>query len=81
MLGAVCSLERPVPHRGALSVWRIEQDALESVREQLRHATVRPNDTSHLPPVDAAPKSFPSFRSKKGGGDGEAAPLAAPVYY
>ena len=48
VLSAVCRLERPVPHRGALSVWCIEQDALESVREQLRNAAVLTNDISHL---------------------------------
>ena len=77
VLGAVCALEQPVPHRGALSVWRIEQSALASVREQLRSASVLLNDTSHLPPVEEAPKVFPSFRSKKAG-PGE---VDAPAYY
>lgn len=80
VLGAVCRLERPVPHRGALSVWRIEQAALESVREQLRKASVLHNDTSHLPPAGDAPKPFPHFRSKKTA-HGESAPSAVPTYY
>ena len=79
VLSAVCRLERPVPHRGALSVWRIEQDALESVREQLRNAAVLTNDISHLPPIEEAPKVFPSFRTKKAAGrEGD---LPAPTYY
>jgi hypothetical protein len=44
----VCKLAHPVPHKGKLSMWAIEPDKLDAVREQLRHAEVRRNDISHL---------------------------------
>jgi len=41
-------LERPVAHRGALSLWPIDADVLQSVRAQLQAAPVRVNDIRHL---------------------------------
>ena len=55
------------------------REDLGELREQLRDATVHTNDTSHLPPIEEAPKAFPSFRTKKSA-DREC-DLPAPTYY
>ena len=65
VIGAVCRLARPVPHRGALSVWRISPETLGDVRAGLATAFVTPNDTTHLPPPSQTPKVFPNLRKRK----------------
>ena len=57
VIRSVVRLERPVAHRGALSLWRIDSAVLEDVRAQLQAAPVRVNCLSHLPPPSAAPKT------------------------
>ena len=83
VISAVCKLSRPVPARGALSVWRLPQNVMEEVQTQLQAATPLVNDTSHLPSVEEAPKVFPSFRvSKKAKGEeGELQAAPPPIYY
>ena len=53
VIGSVCRLPRPVPHKGALSVWRIEPDEREEVLAQLPDVQVVANDISHLPTTPA----------------------------
>lgn len=50
VIGSVVRLERPVPHKGALSLWRIQADAADDVHAQLASASVGRNDMTHLPP-------------------------------
>tara|TARA_B110000046_G_scaffold36971_1_gene40346 strand:- start:659 stop:1129 length:471 start_codon:yes stop_codon:yes gene_type:complete len=50
VIRSVVCMERPVAHRGALSLWAIDPEVLEGVRTQLQAAPVRVNDLSHLPP-------------------------------
>ena len=66
----VIALPTPVPHRGALSVWRLVPEALGRIQSQLgggaaaaaadaaagRAVPTLKNDLSHLPPPSAAPK-------------------------
>ena len=54
VIRSVVRLERPVAHRGALSLWRIDSAVLEDVRAQLQAAPVRVNCLSHLPPPSAS---------------------------
>jgi hypothetical protein len=49
VIGSVIRLERPVPHRGALSLWTVQPEAADAVRAQLTSAAVLRNDTTHLP--------------------------------
>ena len=58
VIGAVCRLRAPVPHRGALSLWRIRPDVLDDVQAQLADATILDNDTSHLPPPSEGPSTI-----------------------
>ena len=84
VIGAVCRLARPVPHRGALSVWRISPETLGDVRAGLATAFVTPNDTTHLPPPSQTPKVFPNLRKPKAkaeeGGDVDAKEVQRPFY-
>ena len=43
VIDAYCALRRPVPHRGALSLWKIKPDALAEVQAQLASAPVHRN--------------------------------------
>ena len=58
LISAYASLDTPVEHKGALSLWRIGDEAREELRSQLAHATVVHNDLSHLPPPSEQPRSF-----------------------
>ena len=58
VIQAVATLQRPVAHRGALSLWRIDAAALEDVRSQLSEACVHTNDLSHLPPPPAIARTI-----------------------
>ena len=60
VISEVRPLSRPVPHRGALSLWRIEADVLDDVRTQLASAPAIVNDISHLPPPSKAPRVIPT---------------------
>lgn len=55
VISGVKELGRHVPHRGALSVWRIDDEEREEVRSQLTEATERVNDISHLLPPSQEP--------------------------
>ena len=55
VIRSVVRLERPVPHRGALSLWKIDMEVREDVRQQLISAPRRMNDISHLPRPARAP--------------------------
>ena len=68
VVGAVCKLSRPVPHKGALGLWPIDAAVLVSVQAQLREATVREADPARLPPLGVAP---PSPRKRKRAFDGD----------
>ena len=68
VIGAVCRLREPVPHRGALSLWRIRDDVLDDVQAQLADATIFDNHTSHLPPPNEAPATFNIRASAKAQG-------------
>ena len=50
VIEAVCLLAQPVPHKGALSLWNIQEDARANVREQLAAATIMTNNISDLIP-------------------------------
>ena len=49
VISEYCRLEHPVQHSGALSTWRISDDALPLVQCGLASATRCKNDVSHLP--------------------------------
>lgn len=68
IVGAVCKLSRPVPHKGALGLWPIDAAVLGSVQAQLREATVREADPARLPPLGVAPPS-PCKRKRAFDGD------------
>jgi hypothetical protein len=55
VIDARVRIERPVPHKGALGLWRIGDDVVDDVRAQLAAATVVPNDVSHLPVATGTP--------------------------
>ena len=48
VIEAVCILPQPVPHKGALSIWKISKDVLIQVQEQLSVAPVKNNNISDL---------------------------------
>ena len=48
VIGEVRLLTRPIAHRGALSLWRIDADVLDDLHAQLDSASTRVNDLSHL---------------------------------
>lgn len=62
VIARYCRLQTPVAHAGKLAPWRIDDDAVARVQEQLAHATVVANDISHLPGPDAQPTSFAAAR-------------------
>jgi len=76
VVGAVCKLSRPVPHKGALGLWPIDAAVLVSVQAQLREATVREADPARLPPLGVAP---PSPRKRKRAFDGDVGSSSACV--
>ena len=50
VIGATCQLAQPVPCKGNLSHWALDDDVRTAVCGQLRtQATVNRNDVSHLP--------------------------------
>ena len=58
LISAVARLNQPVAHKGALSLWRMSDEARDEVRQQLASATIVTNDLSHLPPASEQPRSF-----------------------
>lgn len=51
VIGEVKILSKPVSHKGALSIWSIDDAVLEDVRSQLARASSRLNVIEHLPPA------------------------------
>ena len=55
VINAVCRMERPVPHKGRLSVWVIAPESIREVRDQLAGAQVVELDVAHLPSKEMSP--------------------------
>ena len=58
VIEAVCLLPQPVPHRGALSLWKIDEDVRANVQTQLEAAPIMMNNISDLPPPRALEDVF-----------------------
>lgn len=55
VIGAVVMLDEPVPHKGALGLWRIDADVLSRVHAGLIAGQLLESDPSMLPPPEALP--------------------------
>jgi hypothetical protein len=76
VVDAVARLERPVSHKGALSVWRLGAETLADVQAQLERAAIVENDVSHLPGKEAAPKTINVRKAGGGKGSGKDTPTS-----
>ena len=58
VIEAVCSLPQPLRHRGALSLWKINDGVVSNLREQLQNAPITWNDITDLlievPPIESS---------------------------
>ena len=72
------TLERPIPHRGALSVWRVGSEVVEELRSQLLQGTVHENGIQHLPPPSAQPERMNVKKLAEAAQGYAAVPRAAP---
>lgn len=70
VINAVCRLERPVYHKGALSLWNISSSSIGEVRAQLERAEVEELDVAHLPGKETSPATAACATGGGPGGTG-----------
>jgi hypothetical protein len=58
MIRSVVRLPLPLPHKGALSVWKVADETRAALRELVSAAPVKLNGLLHFPPPSAAPLKF-----------------------